>query len=324
MRHRLAVSFDHSVPGQAVSTSVTLVQQRDGQEELRQRAFDELRRALKEEAGWTKVHAAEALLSLRCDDGVRGDFELEFQRHGSDAEYRIGIWRILARAAENPEKRSEYVDKIIDSYWATDNPAPVHALESLAKLGYRIPIDDRHRWVDSQARLRRACLPYLYWLLAVSGDKTGLRMLGDLLDGCNLRARGLSAYALRHLAESPPKGSEVFWPKLVERLAKAAVVEPHSLDSAYLVSAAFVVTPSNDSEQTGRFRRCLHDYISSGNAAQKYEVLSALAVRGDQSDMPHAATLLDDPDADQRIAAAYAFLRIDRRSIVAQFPRHPQ
>ncbi len=279
----------------------------------------ELRRALKNEVGWVKVHAAEALLALSYGDGVLDAFDRELRDHGSEPQYRMGIWRVLARAASDRTQRGKYVRDIVNSYWAPDCPDAVHALESLAKLGYVIPKGERQRWIDSQARLDQVGLPYLYWLLAISGDLESLQHLGELLGSADSRVRGRAAYALRHLSVSPPKGSEPIWPGLVDTLAAAAGQSSDSTDRVYLVSAAFVVASKNDEEQVRTLGSLVRSYVETGDRTQKYEAASALGVCGDQDDAPRIAALLDDPDADVRIAAAYAILRIDRRQALPFF-----
>ncbi len=280
---------------------------------LHDRALGELRRALRDEPKWTKVHAAEALLALSYRQGVLDIFEQEQIQHGEEPQYRIGVWRILAQAEDNRARRAEYVGKIVGAYWAPSSPDAVHAVESLAKLGYVIPKDDRQRWRDSQARLDPAGLPFLKWLLAISGDVASLRGLGDLLDSADPRVRSRSAYALRRLAESPPEGSGEPWPELTDRLAIASDRERDSRDRVYLVGAAFVAAGKSDTKRATEFGELLRGYLETSDTTQKYEAVSALAVRSDDADAQRVAALMDDQEADLRIAAAHALLRMDRR-----------
>src|SRR4051794_7599525 len=67
-----------------------------------ERARGELRRALKDEPKFVKVHAAEALLELGIGQDVKSVFESERRRHEAESPYRIGIWRVLARTATTP------------------------------------------------------------------------------------------------------------------------------------------------------------------------------------------------------------------------------
>src|SRR5436190_22221225 len=66
---------------------------------LRQKELQVLRTALEREERWSKVHAAEFLLSLDYPQGVAQIFERELASRGDEPEYRIGIWRVLAQAA---------------------------------------------------------------------------------------------------------------------------------------------------------------------------------------------------------------------------------
>src|SRR4051812_1691055 len=106
---------------------------------LRDRAARVLHDALASGARWIEVHAAEALIAAGGGDAdrdqVRGAFERELAAHGSEPEYRIGIWRVLAQAA--PGDRDAWVRRIADAFLDAAGPDRLHASESLGKLGYR-------------------------------------------------------------------------------------------------------------------------------------------------------------------------------------------
>ena len=104
--------------------------------ELRDEALRVLRETLDRETLWIKVHAAEYLLALDHPEGVKEAFTKELQDHGGEPQYRIGIWRVLARAAYNEKERQEQTKKIRDVFFDTASPDRLHAAETLAKLGY--------------------------------------------------------------------------------------------------------------------------------------------------------------------------------------------
>src|SRR4051812_2540692 len=58
---------------------------------------------------WTKVHAAEALIAAGDRDAARRAFEGELAAHGSEPQYRIGIWRVLAQSARTEVERDRFV-----------------------------------------------------------------------------------------------------------------------------------------------------------------------------------------------------------------------
>ena len=51
-------------------------------------------------------------------------------------EYRIGIWRVLARAAIRKEERGEWTAKIRDVFFNLEALDRLNAAETLGKLGY--------------------------------------------------------------------------------------------------------------------------------------------------------------------------------------------
>ncbi|MDD4890856.1 MAG: hypothetical protein PHU85_13125, partial [Phycisphaerae bacterium] len=101
---------------------------------IRQRSIDAMRQTLDQEQRWIKVHAAEYLLELDYRDGVREVFLKELDLHGDEPEYRIGIWRVLARAAVAEKDRKTWIGRISEVIADRAAPDRGHAIESLAKL----------------------------------------------------------------------------------------------------------------------------------------------------------------------------------------------
>ena len=75
--------------------------------ELRQQAVGIVRDVLEHEHLWVKVHAAEYLLWLDCPGGVKETFTKELELHSDEPQYRIGIWRVLGRAAPNEHEQEK-------------------------------------------------------------------------------------------------------------------------------------------------------------------------------------------------------------------------
>src|SRR5262245_58937620 len=81
-------------------------------DELHDRAVSELQRTLKAETKFVKVHAAESLLALGYGQDVQGVFQDELKQHGEEPQYRIGVWRVLARSAHDKQQRKFYLQNI--------------------------------------------------------------------------------------------------------------------------------------------------------------------------------------------------------------------
>jgi SSS family solute:Na+ symporter len=263
-----------------------------------------LRDALEEQTFFVKVHAAEALLGLGYHERVLTVFEEELKQHADEPHYRIGIWRVLARAEREQVNREPYFSKLCDVCLASSSPDRVDAAESLAKLGLAIPRENRQQLLNLAQNAATPGVPHYRWLLAVSGVHQDVQFLADLLDNPNSEVRGIAAYALRHLAEN-------ISPDMKAKIAKAAFAEPESGHRVYMISAAYIL--ACDDDQAKPFKDLLLPYAKKGNKDDKYEVAAALALRGNKNDLALLAGLLKDSNADVRVSAANAVLRMDRR-----------
>jgi HEAT repeat protein len=119
-----------------------------------------------------------------------------------------------------------------------------------------------------------------------------------------------AAYAIRYL----PKISVAVWGKLLG----AARREPEAAGTAdivraSLVSAAFVHALVESQKTT--FKAEVVKYARAGSADAKIEACAALAMQGQDEDVPLLVSLLDDGNTDVRVAAANAILQIDRRHL---------
>ena len=97
--------------------------------ELREQAEKTLWESLAHGQRWTKVRAAEYLLMLDYDPSPLAEvFEQELARDGRTPEYRIGVWRVLARIGAHDRRGELWVGKLDEV--ALDQAAPdqAHAL----------------------------------------------------------------------------------------------------------------------------------------------------------------------------------------------------
>jgi SSS family solute:Na+ symporter len=269
------------------------------------RARGELRRALRQEQKFVKVHAAEALLEFGIGTDVRAAFEEEQKLHSDEQPYHIGIWRVLARTSTSDAERQKYIDKILAA-WRTDkNPDTTNAVETLAKLEFHVSDRDRaalQKWTEALKTDRRS---FGRWLLAVSGDAGDVRKLAELLKDDDAASRGAAAYGLRFLRTKVPDD--------VISLFEAAAESVRPQDpAAYLIGNAWVFT--KDPAKAKAYHDRLVPIARTGIKTEKFEALNCFAARGDASDVPLVVELLtSDPEADVRVNAARALLKIDAR-----------
>ena len=69
---------------------------------------------------------------------MKGAFLTEARIHSVEPQYRIGIWRVLARAADSEQEHAKWVGKIRDVFLDATAPDRPHAAETLAKLNYKL------------------------------------------------------------------------------------------------------------------------------------------------------------------------------------------
>jgi SSS family solute:Na+ symporter len=280
--------------------------------ELRGQAVAVLRSVLGRESGWVKVHAAEFLLALDYPQGVRDMFLQEWEVHGHEPQYRHGIWRVLAESTGDDAEATRWKSKIRDV--AADPAAAdrLHAMESLAKVGYKLSVAEAGRFEDAARSPSGALAVYAAWVLVNSGRPGAEARLAELLESSDAATRGAAAYALGHLGDVPAAVQQ----KVVE-LAKQELSQGGPAASAariHLVcAAALYASPGRPNEFQARLLECAAD----GPEADRFQACLTLGRLATDVDLPMLSGLLTDPAADVRCGAAAAVLHVGRR-----VPRH--
>ncbi len=301
--------------------------------QLRQQAVEILRNVLDNEERWVKVHAAEFLLALDYPQGVKETFTKELERFAAEPEYRIGIWRVLARAAHQKKDRDRWVSNIRDVFLDSEAPDRLHAAETLAKLRYKVP-DDKKRGAaqrktfeeaaESSNGVMAACVR---WVLVDEETGDGEAAFCELLGSEDARTRGIAAYAVRNLDKispatrtaliaaakreptGPKKGPGLICRNGPEGASHKLNLVPFSARIHLVAAAAVHASPENRAE----WKEHLREYALASIDTERYQVCDTLARIGDRRDLALLTQLIEDPTADVRSAAADAILRIDRR-----------
>ncbi len=274
--------------------------------ELRAQAVDVMRQSLHNESRWVKVHAAEYLLELDYSDDVRQVFQAEQDRFGNQPEYRIGVWRVLARAAVSDQLRQPYVQRIRDVFLDLNASDRLHAVETLAKLGYQA---DDQTLKALQAAAEGAdgrMAAYALWTLVNSDVDHAEERLARLLRSERAPTRQTAAYALRHL----PNLSAQTQRALFEALRKEPDDSPGGV---FLLTAA--VAQVEDAKQHRNLMVSVRFLAAVETLENRRQLIETLAQVGQPGDLAMLERLLVDggADADLRQTAAYALLRIERR-----------
>lgn len=295
-------------------------------ETVRAESVETLRSGLNDAEGWTKVHAAEFLLELSYPQKVRDVFEVERSRHGDESPYRIGIWRVLAQASRTEAERQSYVDRLLAAALDRDGPDRLHAIESLAKLGESLEPADAEAISSWAAEVPAEQSPFVIWLLSLSGAAlpNGVvpeRQLVDDLTGEPL-TRLRAAVALVELAERSDEADFA----LIKAGNKAASGKSASglprLADAYVIASAWKVASANPDSLTKAgsdlstmetvYRRVLKAWSAEANDIAMV-FANTLAGQGKTEDAAWLAERLHNGDAEVRLSAAHALLRLDRR-----------
>ncbi len=266
--------------------------------EVHDRAVAVLREALRTETGWVRVHAAEALLRNGLPEGVADAYLSAVEN--SPPKHRIGVWRVLAQAQKDAEARERYVQRIRGAFLDLDGPDRLHAAETLGKLG------DAKRSSQLLSAALESDSPmaaYARLILANTGAVEDAEYLAALLGSYNDDVRNSTGYALRF---APTLDTST-----LARVRYAALEEPEDSSVRLHLLIAWLAH-ANDAERTG-IKELLRPYAESEDKGERYQLGEAMALRGDDGDVPVLLELLDDEDTDVRISAANALLAIEGR-----------
>jgi SSS family solute:Na+ symporter len=273
-------------------------------DQLRERSLAILRQTLQQEERWVKVHAAEELLALGYPEGVQETFLEELKQHGDEPQYRIGIWRVLAKAAHQESEHKEWVEKIRNVLFDPNAPDRVHAAETLAKFPYSLESKEIPLAEEASRSETVSLAVFAMCILANAQQANAETRLADWLNASDESIRTDAAYSLRHLAGISSATQE--------KLRAAVEREPkESKSRAYFVAALAVHLPVCE---RGALKAELAAFAVQADRDARTESLHVLAKIADDGDRPMLKQLLDDPDADVRSAAADALLHIERRA----------
>ena len=252
--------------------------------ERREQAVAVLRDALFSQPEWIKVHAAEFLLALDYRDDVREVFEQELTEHGDQPQYRIGIWRVLAREALNDRRRNHFISQIRTAFLDVDGVDRIHAAETLAKLDYQAgsvvldPLDEATALIGAEQRelLKQAELDA--FAASANAQDVGLQACARwvlLNSAADQQARRSAAQRLTQLFTDPTERAHslaayaLSWQPTIEsdlwiEIQQAADQEPsESVARVYLIAAEFLHAEAASADPTAAKQKLLQ-YAASG------------------------------------------------------------
>ncbi len=269
--------------------------------EDRQQFLDAIRAAVSDSTGWNRIRAAEALTELGYPEEAVA--ALRDQEATAPPEERIGVWRVLARAAPSAKERRDMLDHI--RRVAVDPQAPdrLHAVESLAKLGYRITDEERSA-IQEMATGTPAQSAFPWWLLAIRGESQARSELLRSLTDTDPVARLRAAFSLSQLSRTTRAEAAA--------LKAAALTEPEDSPYRGWIAAAALRQAATRTDRE-ELTRLLETYLRSDDPQIRIQAANGFADSGTPDDRAALLTLMQDSDPLVRAASARAQLRIDRR-----------
>lgn len=262
-----------------------------------QKLIDLLMHEMRANHDFVRIHAAEAL----SENGYGNDVATELQPEMDTAGpmYRIGVWRVLVLIAADETERGALVGRIRRVLLDPAAPDRVHAAETLGKLGVGFR-EDRpaiHEWLKT---LADAGAPFGIWALLQSSapaerdaDHVPLRRL---LSSKDELARQRADFVLSRLKYVPTETETALAGQLDRE-------PPTSAARVYLVSAL-----CERSQMRPEFRDEFLHFLEKGKANEQAQAARMLG--GHLEYKPQLQALLTSPEADARIAAAAALLRL--------------
>lgn len=280
-----------------------------------------LRKVLRQQDEWVKVHAAEYLLWAGYPEGVKAEFLGQEKRFGTKPPYRVGIWRILFQCAENESERLVWLNKIKAAFLDENGPDRIHAAETLAKL--RVSMLHEAPGITNRALKSEVPALALYTFWSTSFDSAEqleivkMELVKNLtpLSGSDEAKKSISSYALRQLDSLNARQWEL--------LADAALKEPETSSARVnMLSAAWLTAVNTADAKLPLIKSAIVKYHTAPTKAQRSEIAMALAMKGNMADLPVLLEMLENKkplgdssaDYDVRAAAAYAILKIGRRA----------
>jgi SSS family solute:Na+ symporter len=265
-------------------------------DDQRARCRDILVRALLDDSPWIRVHAAEALIALKQTGPALAAFRAKADT--TEPRYRIVVWRVLAQAEPDAAQRSQYVERIRAALMDPSAPDHAHAMEALAKLHEPAADDAERKRIQDVADAKSQISPFAVWRLANANDATAIERLVVLLHADDAITRSRAAYVLSRLQPLPDTATQAVTATLDK--------EPADSPARIMLRAA----------QGGDAVREMAKDTKIAPSGRYFAAMN-LADNGTGDDFPILDTLLNDPDSDVRVGAAYATLKIDARAASA-------
>ncbi len=257
-----------------------------------------LQHAMRQQAGWVKVHAAEALLNNDMPQGVQEPFIKELAT--DDPQYRIGVLRVLIQIpGVSQEQKQDYIIQIRSAFEDETGRARIHAIETLGKLNVHFRTKQSQ---DFASKVGDGKAAYGRWVLANSKNQADLDYLLELLNSGDESEISHVGYAVRYMNSIDSKSFD----KLEKSFNKLDKKSPARI---YILSA--LCKHVKDVKTKKIFENQVQQYLLKGNNDEKKEACVALANLGDVSGISFLKHFFEkETNIDVKIFAAAAILKL--------------
>jgi SSS family solute:Na+ symporter len=286
----------------------------DPSSDLRLRAVSTLQTALVSQPKWAKIHAAEFLLARGYPQGVAEEFLKELRTAGTEPQYRVGIWRVLARASNETRGRKAYIGKILSAATDPAGDDRLHAIEALAKLGAPLSSEERSKVVRWTQESKVEDNAFGHWLLASSANDPDefahhRDALVALLTSVEPLARLRAAYSLRQLHKPlPPYQQKAIFAAATRAAEAQPADENTNLANAQILIMGWGEAKNGHRANDEKKYRSAIERLASADTAMSRFYVDAIAELGNDADVPQLAAQLDSTDLDLASSAANALL----------------
>jgi hypothetical protein len=266
----------------------------------RSRLISSLEHEMLTNTQWQRVHAAEGLLDNGASRKIAERFRPEADT--SPAPYRIGVWRVLARATSGDE-RNRYIERIRTVMRDPQAVDRISAAESLGKLNAASRAD-RDLISDWLTTADDAASPFPRWLLVLSSNPSEREKdeasLAKLVSSSDTIARLRAAFALGRLKNLSTNS--------VAKLRAQLEAEPaDSIARICFITALLLHV--KDAATIADLEKQLIPYLN-GKANGQLEAGIVTGLHGKSEGLALLIPMLNSTEADARIGAANGMLHL--------------
>jgi len=267
---------------------------------LKEAALETLWQVLKNEQGWPKVHAAEALIDCGYAAEIRNFCDAFSPETANSGFPLIGYYRVRARCGSDLHERALWLDHLKRRALDFESPLQVLAIESLAKLQAPLIEEERLKVREFIRTASHENALFGWWLLASNDTPKAQDAVREALAVKEVKSQSRAALVLRMLNSRDSR--------VLEQLLQTIKEEPpESLAIPHLIAAAACL--DRDPARLATWQARLEEIFLSENPASAYQAAQALMKLTLLISPKSLRLRLAHPQPDIRIGTAWLILK---------------